>query len=251
MIARHIGVVRLRHRFRTAATTTGTGHARIGGCDKQHNRKRLQYRALLLDGALLDDVHHGNAAGNSKRFRAYFVPSPHATRRTHKKPPMSLLPVALTVGILWLNFVCSPASATPEIDAAAPTLVITTLDGRTFDLAKLRGKVVLVNYWATWCAPCRKEMPKLNAFYRRYRDRGLEIIGISIDFPRDFLKAENAAKAVGYPTALSKAVSEDGFGKPQGVPITWVVDADGKIRDRFIEVRDELLNSIVVPLLPH
>ncbi len=159
--------------------------------------------------------------------------------------------LAATAAIMWLASASGVAYAAPEIGAAAPTLVLTTLDGQTFDLAKLRGKVVLVNYWATWCAPCRTEMPRLNAFYRRYYSRGLEIIGISIDFPRDFAKAEKAAKAVGYPTALSKAVSEDGFGTPKGVPITWVIDADGKVRDRFIEVRDELLNEIVVPLLPH
>ncbi len=153
--------------------------------------------------------------------------------------------------ILWLTSASGPARALPEIGEATPALVLTTTGGQTFDLAKLRGKVVLVNYWATWCAPCREEMPKLNAFYRRYHSRGLEIIGISIDFPRDFAKAEKAAKAVGYPTALSKAVSEDGFGTPKGVPVTWVIDADGKVRDRFIDVRDELLNGIVVPLLPH
>jgi len=156
----------------------------------------------------------------------------------------------LTPAAVAFALAAAPVQAAPEIGAAAPPLVLTALDGRSFDLAKLRGKVVLVNYWATWCAPCRKEMPKLNAFYQRYHNRGLEIIGISIDFPRDLLKAEKAAKAVAYPTALAKAISEDGFGKPQGVPITWVIDADGKIRDRFIEVRDELLNGIVVPLLP-
>jgi cytochrome c biogenesis protein CcmG, thiol:disulfide interchange protein DsbE len=145
----------------------------------------------------------------------------------------------------------NPARATPEIDAAAPALVVTTLDGRNFDLAKLRGKVVLVNYWATWCAPCRKEMPKLDAFYKRYHDRGLEIIGISIDFDRDLDKARRLAQGVSYPTALAKSISDDGFGIPKGVPITWIVDRDGKVRDRMIEVRDELLNGIVVPLLPN
>ena len=144
-----------------------------------------------------------------------------------------------------------PAYAAPEIGEAAPPLVVTALDGTTFDLAKLRGKVVLVNYWATWCAPCRKEMPKLDAFYRRYHGQGLEVIGISIDFPRDYGKARRAAQAVTYPTAVAKAIGDDGFGSPKGVPITWIIDVDGKVRDRMIEVRDELLNGIVVPLLPH
>jgi len=160
-----------------------------------------------------------------------------------------LLPAAAIAGALLLPPACGRAAATPEMNAAAPALVITMLDGRTFDLAKLRGKVVLVNYWATWCAPCRKEMPKLDAFYKRYHDRGLEIISISIDFDRDLDKARRMAQGVSYPTALAKSISDDGFGIPKGVPITWIIDRDGKIRDRMIEVRDELLNGIVVPLL--
>jgi cytochrome c biogenesis protein CcmG, thiol:disulfide interchange protein DsbE len=155
--------------------------------------------------------------------------------------------LAVIVGFTSLS---GAAHATPQIDEAAPPLVLTTLDGGTFDLGKLHGKVVMVNYWATWCAPCRAEMPKLDTFYRRYHNRGLEIIGISIDFDRDLDKARKVARSVSYPTALAKAIREDGFGTPKGVPITWVIDADGKVRDRLIEVRDELLDGIVVPLLP-
>ena len=144
----------------------------------------------------------------------------------------------------------SAADAAPDIGMPAPPLVLTTLDGSTFDLGKLHGKVVMVNYWATWCAPCRKEMPKLDAFYKKY-SQGLEIVGISIDFERDLEKARKVARTVAYPTAVAKSITDDGFGIPKAVPITWIIDTDGKVRDRFIEVRDELLNDIVVPLLPH
>ena len=157
----------------------------------------------------------------------------------------------IATALLSLAFACNSASAAPEIGNAAPTLVLTLLDGSTFDLAKLRGKVVLVNYWATWCAPCRKEIPKLDAFYRRYHDRGLEIIAISIDFPRDAEKARKMARTFAYPAALLQAISDNGFGEQKAVPLTWVIDADGKIRDMMIDVRDELLDGIVVPLLPH
>ena len=159
--------------------------------------------------------------------------------------------VALIVVLVALALPPESARAAPQIDEAAPPLVLTTLDGSTFDLGKLHGKVVMVNYWATWCAPCRKEMPKLDAFYKKYHSKGLEIVGISIDFERDLEKARKVARTVAYPTAVAKSITDDGFGIPKAVPITWIVDTDGKVRDRFIEVRDELFNDIVVPLLPH
>ncbi len=145
----------------------------------------------------------------------------------------------------------TPTRAAPEIGKVAPELVVTELDGQTFDLAKLRGKVVLVNYWATWCAPCRKDMPKLDAFYRRYRDQNLEMIGISIDREADLPKVRKVMAKLAYPVAVLNAVTTDGFGTPTGVPITWIIDTDGKVRDMMIDVRDELLKELVRPLLPH
>jgi cytochrome c biogenesis protein CcmG, thiol:disulfide interchange protein DsbE len=157
----------------------------------------------------------------------------------------------VAAALVWLVFSAHPSLAAPEVDKAAPQLVVTPLDGDTFDLAKLRGKVVLVNYWATWCAPCRKDMPKLDAFYRRYHPQNLEMIGISIDRDSDLKKVRKVMTSLAYPVALLKDISVDGFGPPDGVPITWIVDADGKVTDRMIDVRDELLNSLVLPLLPH
>jgi peroxiredoxin len=165
--------------------------------------------------------------------------------------PTYLVSTAGAAGILWLAAAFFPARAAPEIGAAAPALVVMTLDGQSFDLAKLRGKVVLVTYWATWCAPCRKEMPKLDVFYKRYHDRGLEIIGISIDFPRDSAKVQKVAPKVSYPLALVRSINDNGFGDQKAVPFTWIIDTDGTIRDMMSDVRDDLLDGLVVPLLPH
>ena len=142
------------------------------------------------------------------------------------------------------------ALAEPAIDAPAPTLVLSELGGQTFDLSKLRGKVVLVTYWATWCAPCKKEMPIFDAFYRRYRARGLEIIGISADRPQDFVKMRKMSGMLAYPTATLNQITDDGFGPPEGFPLTYVVDGSGIIRDKFIDIREQLLRDVVLPLLP-
>jgi cytochrome c biogenesis protein CcmG, thiol:disulfide interchange protein DsbE len=145
----------------------------------------------------------------------------------------------------------SAGAAAPSINDAAPALVLTELGGQSFDLSKLRGKVVLVNYWATWCAPCKKEMPLLNFFYRRYHEQGLELIGISADRPKDFGRMRNVSRTLAYPTSTMDRISQDGFGPPEGFPLTYVIDRDGVVRDKFIDVREQLLREVVLPLLHH
>jgi thiol-disulfide isomerase/thioredoxin len=168
-----------------------------------------------------------------------------------RKNTMRLVPVisVFVVGALATLFAVDRVRAAPEIGEAAPALVLTALDGTSIDLGKLRGKVVLVNYWATWCAPCRKEMPVLDAFYRRHREQNFELIGISIDFARDAAKMRRAATPLVYPTAWINDISVNGFGQPEGVPVTYVIDGEGIIRDKFIAVPNKLLNDVVVPLL--
>src|ERR1700690_135634 len=104
------------------------------------------------------------------------------------KSAFALVCATITAAILSFAFAPQPARAAPGIGKAAPPLVVTALDGHSFDLAKLHGKVVLVNYWATWCAPCRKDMPKLDAFYRSYQQQNFAMIGISVDRPGDLAK---------------------------------------------------------------
>ncbi|MGP0092730.1 MAG: TlpA family protein disulfide reductase [Xanthobacteraceae bacterium] len=158
---------------------------------------------------------------------------------------------ALLAGSLASAFAGDAVRAAPTMDEAAPSLVVTELDGQTFDLSKLRGKVVLVNYWATWCAPCRKEMPTLDAFYRRYHEQGLEMIGISIDRPRELEKVRKTMTSLAYPGAMLNEITVNGFGPPEGAPLTYVVDANGVVRDKFIAAPNKLLMDVVVPLLPH
>jgi len=84
-------------------------------------------------------------------------------------------------------------------------------------------------------------MPILDAFYRRYHGESLELIGISVDFARDSAKMRKAAGAVSYPTAMANDIPVNGFGPPEGVPVTYVVDAEGVVRDKFIATPNKLL----------
>jgi cytochrome c biogenesis protein CcmG, thiol:disulfide interchange protein DsbE len=144
--------------------------------------------------------------------------------------------------------------AAPAVDQPAPQLVVPQLDGHAFDLAKLRGRVVLVNVWATWCSPCRVEMPTLNAFYRRYRSKGLVLLGLSIDEASDAAQVRQVMKQFSYPGALASAAKVNGFGEPIAVPITYVIDAHGVVRAQLQAegpsgVSKKALDEAVLPLL--
>ena len=146
-------------------------------------------------------------------------------------------------------------AAPPAVDQPAPQLVVPELDGHQFDLAKLRGKVVLVNVWATWCSPCRVEMPTFNAFYRRYHSRGLVLLGLSIDEASDAAQVQKVMRQFSYPGALASAAKVNGFGDPVAVPITYVIDAHGVIRAQLQAegpsgVSKQALEEAVLPLLP-
>lgn len=141
-----------------------------------------------------------------------------------------------------------------ELGQPAPALVIEELNGNTFDLAAQRGKVVIVNFWATWCPPCRKEMPALDAFYRRYKVEGLEMIGLSADRPHDRSDVVKVMQSFSYPAAMLDDAKSDGFGDPSELPVTYVVDAQGLIRAKFTPdekpLTEQSLAASVLPLLP-
>jgi thiol-disulfide isomerase/thioredoxin len=145
------------------------------------------------------------------------------------------------------------AAGAPAVGQPAPALVAVQLDGRVFDLAALRGKVVIVNFWATWCSPCRAEMPLLDSFYQQHRAAGLELIGVSVDDAHDKAEVRRVMQKFSYPAALASSARVNGFGPPLAVPMTWVIDATGTVRARLVAgnaVTEQSLTQIVLPLLP-
>jgi thiol-disulfide isomerase/thioredoxin len=108
-----------------------------------------------------------------------------------------------------------------------------TLDGKEFDLAALKGKVVLVDFWATWCGPCIAEIPNMTKMYSAYKDRGFEIIGISVDADREKLDSFLEKRKLPWPTLHDQAGEgktslSDHYGV-MFIPLPILVDRDGKV----------------------
>ncbi len=163
---------------------------------------------------------------------------------------MRLRPVTFLLSACLL---AAPAWALDTGDAA-PALHVVTLDGKPFDLASLHGKVVVFNLWATWCPPCRDEMPQLDAFYRKYAARGVVVFGLSEDSIDQADEVRETMKPFTYPAALAQGAQENGFRTPRVLPITYVIDAEGVIRAKLwpggTPVTEANLEQAVEPLLP-
>jgi thiol-disulfide isomerase/thioredoxin len=116
-----------------------------------------------------------------------------------------------------------------------PAYTVTTLDGRILTADSLRGKVVLVNFWATWCPPCRIEMPALQAMAERHRDRGLVVLGLSRDVgPEDGVRRFLEDRGITYPVAVVGRDLERAFGGVVGYPTSFLVDRTGRVRHKAL-----------------
>lgn len=165
-------------------------------------------------------------------------------------PPKSWMVPLVTSALL----ICAGlAFARAKIGDPAPPLKVQQLDGQTFDLAALRGKVVIVNFWASWCPSCRAEMPVLNAFYQRHHAQGLEIIGVSADRHHDRDDAIKVVQSLSYPAAMLEDAQDNGF-NVSSLPTTYVIDSTGMVRAKLTPddtaVTEKSLDDLVVPLLP-
>ncbi|MDD5330351.1 MAG: TlpA disulfide reductase family protein [Sulfuricella sp.] len=133
---------------------------------------------------------------------------------------------------------------------AAPTLEATLLDGRPVRLEQWRGKVVLVNFWATWCPYCRHEMPAMERFYRDYRAQGFEILALSQDDAPEPVRQFMAKEGYHFPAAMAGAGQAAALGGVSRLPTSFLIDRQGRVRYKISgQVHYARLESLVKPLL--
>jgi thiol-disulfide isomerase/thioredoxin len=129
----------------------------------------------------------------------------------------------------------SAAEPATAVDAtAAVELSVETLDHGPFDLAAKRGSYVVVNYWATWCAPCRKEMPELDALHRERED--VEVLGLAFEeIEAADMRAFLQERPVSYPIAIVDVYAPPtAFDVPRGLPMTYLIDPEGQVAHRWL-----------------
>jgi thiol-disulfide isomerase/thioredoxin len=135
--------------------------------------------------------------------------------------------------VLGVLFITLPVIATGQ-SRKAPALALKDLRGRKLRLSDYKGKVVLLNFWATWCPPCRAEMPDLIRMQREYRSKGLQVIGVTYP-PQEVREVRQFVRKLGvnYPVALGTKETKTLFDKSETLPVTIVINRQGNIIDRI------------------
>lgn len=116
----------------------------------------------------------------------------------------------------------------------APDFTLPQLDGRELRLSSYRGKIVLLDFWATWCVPCREEIPSFVELKKKYGKDGLEIVGVSMDDGPEPVRTFYQQFQMNYPVVMGNANLGEQYGGVLGLPIAFVLDREGRIRAKHI-----------------
>jgi len=180
---------------------------------------------------------------------AKFMPLQHATKlschperslvppgaRRSRRTCICFFPVGLALGLFAFAFAFAhPAfSAQSLLNKPAPDFSLRDFNGQPLHLSSYRGKVVLLNFWATWCAPCEVEMPVFATWQRDLGTQGLEVVGISMDDDPALARRAAGRLKLNYPIAMGSAHLGARYGGVLGLPLTFLIDRNGVIRARF------------------
>lgn len=164
-----------------------------------------------------------------------------------------LIPITLilfVVGILLVNQQ-QMLEGNEEPGKKAPEFTLLDLDGKPFHSSNLKGKVVILDFWATWCPSCRAEIPHFKSLYQQYHGQGLEIVGIALDRGgAKVVKPFVEDNGIDYPILIGNQKVTEDYGGIRGIPTTFVIDRQGRIIEKFVGYRDkETFESAIQKLL--
>jgi len=155
--------------------------------------------------------------------------------------------VLVAASLVALFCARSAAPKELEIDKAAPDFEVTTVDGEKLKLADFKFQVLVINFWATWCEPCKKELPMLDAYYREHQYSGLRILAVTTEDSLPIIKLKPLAAVLAIP--MARRFTGD-YGPMKGVPTTYIIDRHGILRyaEAGALTFDEM-TEILAPLL--
>ena len=141
-----------------------------------------------------------------------------------------------------------------RVGEPAPPATLVTLEGERISTADLLGQVTILTFWATWCAPCRAELPLLSQYAAEHASEGLRVLGFSLDLPEDLRAVQQVAQTLRFPVGLMANSSAPGYGRIWRLPVNFTIDRTGRLaengwRDKKPQWTVERLDQIVTPLL--
>jgi len=171
----------------------------------------------------------------------------HSDRRTFLKGVATCLASQVVPGpAVW--------AGTLRVGAPAPVATLVTLDAQRISSADLLGHVVILTFWATWCSPCREELPLLSDYLASHADSGLSILGFSLDTRDGLAEVRHVAQSLRFPVGLLSDSSASGYGRIWRLPVSFTVDRQGRLAEDGWKVKKpvwtrERLDEVVTPLL--
>lgn len=152
--------------------------------------------------------------------------------------------VAVVFGVLRAARLTKFSEATAEdkggVFKPAPDFTLLDIHGNRKSLSDFKGKVVILDFWATWCPPCRKEIPHFIELYDDYKERGLEIIGVALDENgEEKVRSFSDENSINYTVLLGNREVSELYGGIFSIPTTFIIDREGRIRKKYIGYRDK------------
>jgi peroxiredoxin len=152
---------------------------------------------------------------------------------------IGLAAVVVVAGYFMLRKDDSRAAENPQpalppmaVTGAAPAFTLVDLTGKNVSLSDFKGKVVVLDFWATWCPPCRREIPDFISLQKQYASQGVQIIGIALDEPEK-VQAFARDNGMNYPVLLGNDAITAKYGGIEGIPTTFIIDKTGRIVNKF------------------